>query len=272
MKIRLLLAALPFFAISASVPAVAQGYGPGYNKPIRYHHHSFENWKAGRWFHGHHNSRLGYWWIVDNIWYYYPEPVYPYPDPYTPPTIGGYTYPNGPDVQYWYCPNPQGYYPNVPRCFAPWQRLGADGVPEQAQSFHYQQQYQQQEQYQPYYQQQYQPQYQQQQQYQPQYQQQQPQILTPPNAPVPLTPPQPLTPSQRNEDYRTLNDISADFSAIDLNRRNASSKLRKIEARIDDLRKSLLDRSYDTKTILRDTENLNDRVEKEISRGSRRKS
>ena len=30
-------------------------------------------------------SRFGWWRVVGGLWYWYPTPIYPYPDPYTPP-------------------------------------------------------------------------------------------------------------------------------------------------------------------------------------------
>ena len=36
---------------------------------------------------GRHGGRGGWWWVVGDAWYYYPQPVYPYPDPYTPPVV-----------------------------------------------------------------------------------------------------------------------------------------------------------------------------------------
>src|SRR5690348_7675736 len=55
----------------------------------RFHDHDIERWRAGRWYHGRHDSRLGWWWVVGGVWYFYPQPVYPYPDPYRPPVVAG---------------------------------------------------------------------------------------------------------------------------------------------------------------------------------------
>ena len=44
-------------------------------------------WQGGHWRHGRHGGRLGWWWIAAGVWYFYPQPVYPYPDPYTPPVM-----------------------------------------------------------------------------------------------------------------------------------------------------------------------------------------
>jgi predicted transcriptional regulator len=56
---------------------------------------------------------------VDGDWYFYPEPIYPYPN---------YIDPNGVSGGY-YCTNPQGYYPYVASCDAPWQSVPAVAPP-----------------------------------------------------------------------------------------------------------------------------------------------
>src|SRR6202021_464167 len=43
-------------------------------------------WRGGLWRHEWHDGRLGWWWIVGDGWYFYPEPLYPYPT-YVPPAI-----------------------------------------------------------------------------------------------------------------------------------------------------------------------------------------
>ena len=47
----------------------------------------FERWRGGGWFHGLHEGRDGWWWVVGPDFYFYPAPVYPYPDPYVPPVV-----------------------------------------------------------------------------------------------------------------------------------------------------------------------------------------
>ena len=94
----------------------------------RFHEHDFGRWRGGNWYHGRHLGRLGWWWIVGGIWYFYPAPVYPYPDPYLPPAVVAAPAP-APAVpqQYWYyCRKPAGYYPYVPRCTTAWQAVPAN--------------------------------------------------------------------------------------------------------------------------------------------------
>lgn len=84
-------------------------------------------WRGGRWFHGDHDGRGGWWWIVGGAWYFYPEPVYPYPDPYVPPVAMPAPAPPAASApSYWYyCPNPAGYYPYVPSCPTNWMQVPA---------------------------------------------------------------------------------------------------------------------------------------------------
>jgi len=85
--------------------------------------HDFDFWRGGHWFHGPHGGRAGWWWVVGGSWYFYPAPIYPYPDPYVPPAVLVPAPPPGaPPAQYWYyCANPAGYYPYVAQCATPWQ-------------------------------------------------------------------------------------------------------------------------------------------------------
>ena len=78
--------------------------------------HDMDRWRGGRWFHGRHEGHEGWWWVVAGLWYFYPRPVYPYPDPYTPPTA----------TQYWYyCPPARAYYPYVQSCPGGWRLVPA---------------------------------------------------------------------------------------------------------------------------------------------------
>jgi len=74
-----------------------------------------DGWRAGHWFHGEHLGRLGWWWVVGDGWYFYPAPLYPYPDPYIPPAV----VPSSADHWY-YCPSARAYYPYVTECPEGW--------------------------------------------------------------------------------------------------------------------------------------------------------
>jgi hypothetical protein len=98
----------------------------------RFHDHDWGLWRGGHWEHGDHDGRFGWWWIAGGAWYFYPAPVYPYPDPYVPP-VAVITPPAQPAVQglppqpkYWYhCTSPNGYYPYVASCQGGWQAVPA---------------------------------------------------------------------------------------------------------------------------------------------------
>jgi hypothetical protein len=81
----------------------------------RFRDHDFDRWRGGRWFRGRHEGRFGWWWTVGPAWYFYPRPIYPFPDPYVP----AYAAPGAPG--WYYCPPAGNYYPYVPACPVPWQ-------------------------------------------------------------------------------------------------------------------------------------------------------
>jgi hypothetical protein len=85
-------------------------------------------WRGGSWSHGWHDGRFAWWWVAGGGWYFYPAPLYPYPT-YVPPAIivQQPPVPHGPPpVQFWYfCDNPQGYYPYVAACNGPWREVPA---------------------------------------------------------------------------------------------------------------------------------------------------
>jgi hypothetical protein len=99
-------------------------------------------WTGGAWFHQWHGDRLGWWWVVDGVWYWYPQPVYPYPTyvaqpivvqpapapvyaapPPSPPPLPP---PGAAPAQSWYyCDESGAYYPYVQTCNAPWRQVPA---------------------------------------------------------------------------------------------------------------------------------------------------
>jgi hypothetical protein len=95
--------------------------GPGWHGDIHHFNgHDRGVWAGGRWFHGPHRGHDGWWWVVGPSWYYYPAPVYPYPDPFWPSDVGQV----GPG--YWfYCPSVGGYYPYVAVCPGGWATIPA---------------------------------------------------------------------------------------------------------------------------------------------------
>jgi len=86
-------------------------------------------WRGGAWRNEWHDGRFAWWWVTGGYWYLYPAPIYPYPT-YVPPAIVVQQpppVPTGlPPAQSWYfCDNPQGYYPYVASCNGPWREVPA---------------------------------------------------------------------------------------------------------------------------------------------------
>ncbi len=111
-------------------------HGWGGERDIRhFDHRHYEVWRGGRWHHGRHDGRFGWWWVAAGVWYFYPEPIYPYPDPYVPPVVVVQPSPapapaptvvQPPPAQNWYyCEQSRGYYPYVPTCPGGWKAVPA---------------------------------------------------------------------------------------------------------------------------------------------------
>jgi hypothetical protein len=125
-----LIAAVAAAGLALSLPAHAQrgrdfhGGDYGHFSP-----HDRDVWRGGGWRHEWHDGRFAWWWVVDGGWYFYPAPIYPYPT-YVPPAIVVQQPPQVPaglpPAQFWYfCDNPQGYYPYVASCSVPWRQVPA---------------------------------------------------------------------------------------------------------------------------------------------------
>jgi hypothetical protein len=96
----------------------------------RFHEHDRNVWRGGHWSHSRHDGRLGWWWGAGGLWYWYPAPVYPYPDPWVPPlALSGpveSVVPVSPPAQYWYfCEASRTYYPYVATCLGGWKPVPA---------------------------------------------------------------------------------------------------------------------------------------------------
>jgi hypothetical protein len=93
----------------------------------RFEIHDRALWRAGHWRHARYSGRFGWWWVVGPSWYFYSQPIYPYPDPYIPSVV---TIPqSSPVVQNWYyCEAAKEYYPYVSTCPGGWKTVPATPV------------------------------------------------------------------------------------------------------------------------------------------------
>jgi hypothetical protein len=118
--------------------------------PRTWDDHDRAVWRGGNWHQDWHDGRYGWWWEVAGIWYFYDQPVYPYPlavsgvvdlpglvvapavgigvvaMPPPPPQPAAPPMPVAAQPGTWYyCDNPPGYYPYVPTCAAAWRPVPA---------------------------------------------------------------------------------------------------------------------------------------------------
>lgn len=121
--------AIAFLLVTTAVPMIGNAdrheqRGRWHGDIRHFHERDLPHWRGGHWSHGYHDGRLGWWWVIAGLWYFYPQPVYPYPDPYTPPVA--VVPQNAPPTQYWYyCDAAKGYYPYVPSCPDGWRTVPA---------------------------------------------------------------------------------------------------------------------------------------------------
>lgn len=134
-------------ALCATAPgatwAAGPSHGPGWRGDIRqFERHDATRWRAGNWRHGPHAGRSGWWWVAGGVWYLYPRPIYPYPDPYLPPVVvveqpapvvvqAAPTAPPPPAAPavWYFCEAANGYYPYVPACPTGWKTVPATPAP-----------------------------------------------------------------------------------------------------------------------------------------------
>ncbi len=190
-----------------------------------FHEYDMGRWHGGYWNHGFHGGRDGWWWVVGGEWYFYPQPVYPYPDPYMPPAV---VMPQPGGQYYWYCQNPAGYYPYVPACYTQWQPMPATAAI------------------------------------------QQPVVAPPLAAPVSQpgivpAPQQTESDNIRDADDRQLDTFASEFYAVNPKERGAVEHLKSLKSRVEAFRQLLFEKHYNAMDILKDTENLEKRIDKKES-------
>ena len=117
----------------AHPPRGARPPGPGWRGDIRHFgDHDWHLWRGGHWHQGAHGGHRGWWWVVGPTWYFYPTPIYPWPNPYEPaPSMPvPVSVPPPPPVQFWYfCDASQRFYPYVATCPGGWRQMPATQAP-----------------------------------------------------------------------------------------------------------------------------------------------
>ncbi len=103
--------------------------------------HEREMWHGGAWHHATFHGRYGYWWAVGGVWYFFDQPVYPYP--MVVPAVAFEVAPSFPVVAqqptlviqpqtqqflYW-CDSPRGYSPEVESCPPGWRKVPVQKTP-----------------------------------------------------------------------------------------------------------------------------------------------
>jgi len=81
-------------------------------------HNGFGRVNERHWYHGWHGGRNGWWLVGPGLaWIYYSYPGWGYYPDY------GYYDDYGQPSAWYYCADPQGYYPYVPQCNSRWETV-----------------------------------------------------------------------------------------------------------------------------------------------------
>lgn len=115
-------------AVTCSSLATADRHDHGWHGDMhRFHDYDYPHWREGHWYHGDHGGHFGWWWIAADMWYFYPAPIYPYPNPYVPPAVVIEPEPAPPREAVWYyCKSSRNYYPYVSVCPEGWRTVPAE--------------------------------------------------------------------------------------------------------------------------------------------------
>ena len=122
-----MLFAIPFegYARKTSV-FVSTHYKAGHGRGHGWGHH--ERWRDHGWRRHHHRRPNFYWggsFVIPFPYGYYPRP--PVVIQQQPPV---YVQPEQQEEDYWYyCPDPQGYYPYIRDCASGWMKVVPDATP-----------------------------------------------------------------------------------------------------------------------------------------------
>ena len=114
-------------------------WGPGPQHIHQFHQVHINVWRGGGWYHGNYQGRYGWYWVVGGAYYFYPRPIYPYPDPYVPgvvmsgaPVVVSPPPPQAPVLQsqplpsvWYFCEPANAYYPYIAECPSGWKTVPA---------------------------------------------------------------------------------------------------------------------------------------------------
>ena len=97
-------------------------HGGGFNGRVAGLHGGFGDGRGGSWYHGWHGGRYGWWLVGPGLaWTYYDYPWWG-----SHPDYGYYDYSQPYSAQTWYyCSDPEGYYPYVTQCNTGWESVQA---------------------------------------------------------------------------------------------------------------------------------------------------
>jgi hypothetical protein len=134
----LILRVILTFACCLMMQGAFAQWGPGPYPIHRFHEDHYRVWRGGSWYHGNYQGRFGWYWVVGGTYYFYPRPIYPYPDPYVPgavvspapavvvPTAPPPALQSQPLPSVWYfCEPSNAYYPYVAECPSGWKTVPA---------------------------------------------------------------------------------------------------------------------------------------------------
>jgi hypothetical protein len=86
-------------------------------------------WESGHWRHEIRNRKIGWFWVVNDVYYPYEYPTYPNPYPYVPspyleqsqPPYADEPVTHSDNPRWFYCQESKSYYPYVVGCASGWQ-------------------------------------------------------------------------------------------------------------------------------------------------------
>ncbi|MBU3625923.1 hypothetical protein ICN48_06710 [Polynucleobacter sp. JS-Safj-400b-B2] len=112
---------------SIAIAASAEGWR-NENQIDRFSEYDIHIWDSGHWQHEIRDGRLGWYWLVNGVYYPYQYPSYPSPYPYLPSPYLEQSQPPALDEpvmhsdhpRWFYCEDSKSYYPYIAFCNPGW--------------------------------------------------------------------------------------------------------------------------------------------------------